>query len=403
MRQISIRLALSLCLGAALLLSGLPLAAIGEVTPTPPGIEIVPSATPTPLPPPPTAAPSNPSPLNPGPSDIDEQLNEAVRAIQAGETDRAINILNGVISQDPQNGEAYLIRGIANLQGGNTLRAIDDFSRTIDIIPSSSSAYVFRGDALIAAGDAEAALADYNYALFLNPRDIQAYIGRGTLYNQQGETTLAQIDGQIAQGLTSLNIGNVEAAQRLFSQAIDQSTANDTPSAEAYYNRGLSYLTAANEVAAASDLSNALEIDAQMHDAYLARGIAERLLGNAQAAGRDFQRRIELLERRSAVESITRNQPLDIVMAYGVVYRIQFEAMGGDVVTITARDRDGVFVDPLIALIDPSGIALTGDDDFGGDLDSLIESYRIPADGTYTILVSHANGGFDGPVRVELR
>jgi hypothetical protein len=28
---------------------------------------------------------------------------------------------------------------------------------------------------------------------------------------------------------------------------------------------------------------------------------------------------------------------------------------------------------------------------------------RLPADGTYTILVSHANGGFDGVVRVAIQ
>ena len=53
-------------------------------------------------------------------------------------------------------------------------------------------------------------------------------------------------------------------------------------------------------------------------------------------------------------------------------------------------------VDPLIALLDPDGTPIAGDDDMGGVLDSLVENFELPADGTYTLVVSHANGGYDG-------
>ena len=53
--------------------------------------------------------------------------------------------------------------------------------------------------------------------------------------------------------------------------------------------------------------------------------------------------------------------------------------------------------------MDSDGIALTGDDDGGGELDALISDFELAEDGLYTALLSHANGGYEGKIRVSLR
>jgi pre-peptidase len=93
-------------------------------------------------------------------------------------------------------------------------------------------------------------------------------------------------------------------------------------------------------------------------------------------------------------------------MAYRRVYAISFEGEAGQEINITARDFGGAFTDPLIALLGPDGEPIAGDDDFGGGLDSEIDNFELPEDGTYTLLVSHAEGGYDfgfqGIVRVDI-
>jgi hypothetical protein len=68
-------------------------------------------------------------------------------------------------------------------------------------------------------------------------------------------------------------------------------------------------------------------------------------------------------------------------------------------------------IDPLIALLDPQGNPIAGDDDFGaatgGEVDAEITDFILPATGSYTLLVSHAEGGyavgFEGLVRVSIQ
>lgn len=65
----------------------------------------------------------------------------------------------------------------------------------------------------------------------------------------------------------------------------------------------------------------------------------------------------------------------------------RFDGRQGDVVTIR-MSRMGGDIDPLIALADVTGRELVEDDDTGGGQNSLIQDFRLPADGTYLILAT---------------
>lgn len=380
-----------------IVLAPLPTAqAIGEVTATPDQPAPAPTTAPTP-----TRVPQDPVPPATG-GDVDALLEDAVALFQEGDYEGAIAIVDDALAQDPENAEAFAIRGLAYSQLNNTARAIDDLTRAINITPWDWSYHVFRADSLITAGELNDALFDLDRSIELNPRYELAYRTRAALFQRLNQNDLSELDQLMSQGLLSAQFGDFTAALDAFTQVIDLDNGQTMQSANAYYNRALTNYRLEDLNSAIADYSAGMEVAPNMHDLYLGRGIALRETGDIRGAGEDFLRRIEILEDNTQVREIACGESLDVDMAYGNVYRITFSGLGGDTVTATARDIEGVIVDPLIALLDPNGTPIAGDDDFGGELDSLIENFRLPRDGQYTLVVSHANGGYNGLIRVTL-
>ncbi|MGB1285095.1 MAG: tetratricopeptide repeat protein [Aggregatilineales bacterium] len=384
-------------------------AAIGEITPTPDA----PDTAPTALPPTsvPTIAPattvpqSTPVPNNDS-SDANQEdvlalIDAALDAIGTEDYDEVLELTSEAIDLDPRSHDAYVLRGVAYVRLDNYDRGIDDMTRAIDIRPFDWTYHVFRGDAYIQAGEPNDALLDYARAITLNPRYAQAYNNQSLVYGALGDEDRANLNNLMVQGLNANATGGFETAISRYTEVINSDAGENFISAGAYYNRGIAYYSINNLIAAIEDYTEAIAIDPEMHDNFLARGIAYRENGELRNAGADFQARIEILERDTITQDITRNSSTEIEMAYGRVYRMSFDGTGGDLITIEARDGT-LFTDPLIALLAPDGTVIAGDDDFGGQLDSLIEDFRLPADGTYTLLVSHANGGFEGRMTVTL-
>lgn len=376
--------------------------AISEVTATP-----TPGAAPTltPVPPQPSPTPLQILPTTvptqvPGSTNVDDLIDQAVQAFQFGQFNQAIDLLNQALEIDPRNAEALAVRGIVYSQQGDFNRGVDDLTRAIEIVPYMWTYYTLRGDAFVALRELGQAMQDYDQSILLNPRYERAYRSRSALLFAQGDSTNATIDDLIAQGLASSALQNNSQAVEFFSAAIETRGGSTASYANAYYNRGLARYLSGDVAGAIPDYTSSLEFMSNMHDSYLARGIARRETGDLLGAGEDFMRRIEILEANTTNDSISANTALDVAMAYGNVYRLTFSGLGGESVTLSARDLDGVSVDPLIVLLGPDGVVLAGDDDFGGELDSLIADFRLPRDGTYTLVVSHANGGYDGTVRV---
>lgn len=367
--------------------------AIGEVTPTPS----------------PNQAPNSlPVPATPNPQVL-SLLDEALSAIQAQDFATALSLSDEAIALDANNPQAYFLRGVVYAQQNRLRLAIDDYTRAIGLRSWEWTYYAFRADAFLLDNDPSSALTDYDRAIELNPRYTQAFQGRAFAHQLAGEDLEAEMDSLIAQGLQAYDFGDFQNAIFSFTQALDLSVEPLRPKADAYYNRGLSAYLSQDPESALQDYSMALEIYPNMHDAYLGRGIVNRESGNLLQAGRDFLRRIELLEDISLEDTIQVGETRQIVMTYGAVYRLRFEVGADTFVTFRASNLPDIsneqVVDPLIVVIAPDGTALAGDDDFGGgsfQLDSLIEGLRLSQAGVYTLVVSHANGGFDGIVEISL-
>lgn len=385
--------------------------AIDEVTPTPIPQE---DAQPTPVPVQPTALPTQAPQATAVPEtapesddnaefDVDALLEEVVEDLDAGQWRTVISKMDLVLSQE-ENELAYFYRAVAGGQLSRFEEAISDMDSAIELAPHQYVYYNFRGNLRIGAGDNVGALFDYDSAIRIYPLYEQAFVNRSQLNYQLGDNVAGDVDDLIARGLGRLSIGDNSGAADFLNEAL-VAGADEEQTAIAYYILGTTMFETQPDDAI-EEFTNAMEANEDLHNSYLARGILYREGGDIVAAGQDFNTRINKLAQEFVDESTTIGDTLEVQMNYRRAFRVTFEGDAGQVVTITARDTQPTNVDPLIALLDSNGTPIAGDDDFGGNLDSQITDFELPETGTYTLLVSHAEGGyndgFNGIVRVGI-
>lgn len=349
-----------------------PVLAIGEVTPTP--------------------APEEANESVPDDVDVVALIEEALEDIQAGEFRSALAKMDIVIDVNDSIPTAYYLRGVAASQLGFIDDAIDDFSSAIELAPWRFDLYIFRGDAYRLNGSLADALLDYDEAVSINPFLPGGFLRRSDIFFELGDDAAGDVDDLIARALSARANGELTESLAFFDEAIAIGEGLENVGI-AYYLRAIASLSLGDTDAVFEDYAMALEINPDLHNVYLARGILYREQGNIKAAGRDFINRMRTLANETIEADMAIGEITEFDMAYRRVYEISFEGTAGQVITISANDDENTIVDPLIALLDPDGEAIAGDDDFGGVLDSLIDEFELPDDGTYTLVLSHAGGG----------
>lgn len=345
------------------------------------------------------------TPLAEDETDIETLLERVITHLEAEDYRDAIDVLNNIIAIDETLWDAYFFRAFAFAQIGDTDRAIDDYTRAISIRPYDWTTYTLRGNMYIQTGDLEQANFDYDQAIYLNPRYADAYVGKAILNSQQSDQTLTEIFQGIFEALQARAAGDANANIDILTAAIDAVDTDSIPSelGYVYYNRANTYIGLANWESALDDMNTAIELQPHMQDYYMARGFIYSETDQLAQAGPDFYERMTLVELNSVEGELELGSTASIEMDYGTVHRMTFDGELGQRVTITARDGLGVGVDPLLVLLDTDGNPIAGNDDGGGELDSLLRDYELPANGTFTAVISHANGGFVGTVNVSLK
>ena len=368
-----------------LMLLAMPASAIGEVTPTP-APEVEEAVT--------------------DEIDVDALIAEGLEEIQAGEFRSALAKMDIVIEADPGNTGAYYIRGVAGSQLGFLDNAIEDFTSGIDLSPWRFDLYLLRGDVHLANGSTIEALLDYDEVVRLSPFSPDGYLRRSDIHYESGEDAAGDVDDLIARAMSARANGQLAESIAFLDEALAISEEVESAGV-AYYLRGIVNLALGDTDAAFEDYATSLEIDPDLHNAYLARGILYSQQGNIKAAGRDFYNRIQSLGTETIELEMAIGDELIVEMAYRRVIEVSFDAEAGQIVTISVRDTGETVADPLIALLDPDGEAIAGDDDSGARLGSRLSDFEIPANGTYTLVISHAEGGrssgFNGQLEVEIR
>ena len=174
--------------------------------------------------------------------------------------------------------------------------------------------------------------------------------------------------------------------------------------AEAMNWMGVTYRYMGEYDASISHISMAMQLDESYSLPYLSRGITFEEMGQSEASAGDYLRYATLNRDRTLFHAeLDGDSNFELPMREGWVYSIPFDATRGQSVDIAVDTVEPGFVDPLIILIGPDGKALVGDDDISlSEYDSVISDYAISKSGQYTLVVSHAEGGANGTLNVDI-
>jgi tetratricopeptide (TPR) repeat protein len=269
------------------------------------------------------------------------------------------------------------------------------------------------------AEDFERALLDFSLFILLNPTYSRAYYGRAVIYLQaeDEDNALLDLERALATQPDSPELGAAIHATRaqiyVGRDQLDEALADYSesialaPSIENLFSRALIYLNQQEFEQSLADLDAALELEAENPVLYVYHGLVNTLREDRQAAAGDYLRFIRLIETESVDgEKIDSGQILPAQLDRGVVISYPFEAREGQLLNAVAAPAvQGEQVDPLLVIVDEDGNPVIADDDSGRDNAALVLDFAIPADGGYTLIVSHSLGGFTGSIAVgiELR
>lgn len=134
-----------------------------------------------------------PRSLNPRANELYE---EAMKKLEAGDFQGAIDELTNVIAIDPREVAAYAERSYAYNHIELFQNGLDDCEKALALEPNAILALNDRGIAFRALGQYDKAMADFNHTLSIFPRNATAHIQRGYVFLDlhQPDKALADFD-----------------------------------------------------------------------------------------------------------------------------------------------------------------------------------------------------------------
>jgi tetratricopeptide (TPR) repeat protein len=197
---------------------------------------------------------------------------------QAGKTEDALADFNKAISLDPNYGQAFANRGLIYRKTKRLDQAMADYERALALDPGYAPAWLGRGMVYKARNQAPQALEDLNKAISLRPDNAEAYYNRGLLYQGEKQHQFAIDDFTTANGLSP------QLAEPLLARA-------------------LSYLALDKAKEAAADLDEAVQSDPQNAQIWITRGLAYERLGDKNKSAGSYGRAINLRPKDEAARS----------------------------------------------------------------------------------------------------
>ncbi|MCC6613807.1 MAG: tetratricopeptide repeat protein [Anaerolineae bacterium] len=332
-----------------------------------------------------------------------------------GEYEEALADYDAALAHDSNLGYAYNNRGLIHQYRGELGEAASDFEHAITLgaeptpwaqynlslvrlvegrqgnsltpaMPSESTSttttndtrlasLLSRGETAHADGDWRATIDVMSDAIAINDRADRAFYLRGRAY---------------------IALDNPDAAFADFDRLVELRPQF----AYAYWERAVAYAELGNFDAAVADADFAARMIPGHVNNFIVRGTIASLTGDTAKAGEEFLGTMLCLEReRIESEAIEIDTTIGIDMTQGRIYAIPFEGEEGQTIDIVVTSATA---DPVISLLAPDGSPINGDDDSGFMLGSLIEDFTLDADGTYTLMVSHAGGGSYGRMTVAI-
>ncbi|MBL8153550.1 MAG: tetratricopeptide repeat protein [Anaerolineae bacterium] len=341
----------------------------------------------------------------------------AGQAFDAGNFEQAITDYSLFILLNPTFSQAYFQRGVSYTQLNDYDKALADLTSSLTLPQPSPDftvrAYSVRAFIYQELADLDAALKDLNAAVAASPEQADGYYWRGQFYLEQNQIDEAladfskvieyapdTVDAYAYRGAIYLQREDYAAATADYTQLIEL-TPDD---ARVYFQRALAYIGQEQWAEALADLDEAIAIQDNVPELYLQRARVNSELGNTAPSAEDYMQYARLIQTTVNTDILLRPGESQVVeMEAGLLYGMGFEGQAGQTITLTVDARVPQTVDPLLILLRSNGDALVADDDSGGDYNARINSFTLPADGVYVVVVTHAGGGSDGALRVLLQ
>jgi tetratricopeptide (TPR) repeat protein len=331
--------------------------------------------------------------------------------------DRAVLDYSLFILLNPTYSQGYFSRGLSYQSLGELDSALDDITHALEFTSPAPEytalVYLTRAQIYIQKDDIDSALSDLDSSIKAYPDATESLLLRARVYSFQRRLDDAlsdyssviriepeNIDAYLERGYLNYQLRHLKEALDDYNHAL----AISPDSIQGYVDRAILHNANADFQSALADMNSAINLSPDTGSLYFIRGSINEQAKNITQAASDYFQALNLGQTRifTAPESATTSQSFTLQMSEGWVYHIPFEASAGQTVTAQASQISTSRVDPLLVIIDADNTPLVANDDSGGNVNAAIEDYEIPKDGQYTLIVGHAQGGFDGDITVSL-
>ncbi len=237
--------------------------------------------------------------------------------VEAGAKD-----IQAAIEKDPNYGEAYLALAGLQIDSGQAQDAMNTLDQALTVLPDSPLVFLYRAQAFLELDDYQNALLNARRANALDVTLLLAYRVIGEALQAEGDlegsigplATYVQFEQNDAQAWFSLADAYLFMGDsREALSALDRGLRLNNRRADAYLNRAEIYLEMGSHEKALEDFQSAAQIDPELFEAGLGIGKALMALGYPGDAWDRFERtrRLAKTELQKAELIFWRGQSLD--------------------------------------------------------------------------------------------
>jgi tetratricopeptide (TPR) repeat protein len=190
-----------------------------------------------------------------------EAFDAGERLLRSARYSQAIASFDRAIALRPDYADAFLMRGRASVAQGRPLTAIPDFTKVVDARPRDPIALLDRGSAQLEVQEFAKALSDFTRAIELDPSLDKAYNLRGITLRVMGQPqkALEDLNRAVALRETMDNLFQRAATNQILGEHekaiadLNQVIGYQPNSSQAYFARSLSYRALGDNAAADKD------------------------------------------------------------------------------------------------------------------------------------------------------